>query len=183
MKPILVAYSTTEGHTRKVAEFIAERLRSEGKNVDLVDCAMPEVEQIVPVYAGAIIGGSVHNQRHQAALIYFAKENLAWLNEIPTAFFSVNLAMLHKDEECRAEANDCVDAFLDETGLMPCMTKLVAGALKYSKYDFFKRVLLRYFVRPGGIEAMTTPDVEYTDWSDLARFVDEFLVATQPAGK
>jgi len=29
---------------------------------------------------------------------------------------------------------------------------------------------------------MTTPDAEYTDWSDLARFVDEFLAATQPGG-
>jgi menaquinone-dependent protoporphyrinogen oxidase len=183
MKSILVAYATTEGHTRKIAEFIAERMRKLGKTVDLVDCATPSAEQVPPIYAGAFICGSVHHQKHQTALAHFVKENLAWLNEVPTAFVSVNLAILHKDAECRAEAKQCADAFLDETALRPSMVRLVAGALKYTQYDFFKRALLRYLVKPGGIDASTSGDTEYTDWDDLGCFVDEYLAATQSEGR
>jgi menaquinone-dependent protoporphyrinogen oxidase len=87
MKPILVVYGTTEGHTRKIAEFIAEHVRRRGKHVDLVDSATPEASQVQPIYSGVFIGGSVHHQRHQTALRHFVKENLAWLNVVPTAFF------------------------------------------------------------------------------------------------
>jgi menaquinone-dependent protoporphyrinogen oxidase len=183
MKPILVAYATTEGHTRKIAEFIAERLRKLGKTVDLVDCATPSAEQVLLIYAGAFVCGSVHYQRHQTALAHFVRDNLAWLNEIPTAFVSVNLAMLHKDAECRAEAKQCADAFLDETGLRTSMVRLIAGALKYTQYDFFKRALLRYLVKPGGIDAKVSGDMEYTDWEDVGRFVDEYVAATQGDGR
>jgi len=183
MKTILVAYGTTEGHTRKIAEFIAERLHRHGKNVDLIDSATPDASAVQPIYSGAFIGGSVHHQRHQTALAHFVKGNLAWLNVIPTAFFSVNLAMLHKDQEGRAEAKQCADAFIEETELKPTAVHLVAGALKYTQYDFFKRALLRYFVKPGGVDASTSEDTEYTDWNDVDRFVDEYLAATQSEGR
>ncbi|HXY57154.1 MAG TPA: flavodoxin domain-containing protein [Methylocystis sp.] len=183
MKPILVVYGTTEGHTRKIADYIAERIRQAGKNADLVDSASPEAKQVTPFYAGAFILGSVHYDRHQTALTHFVKENLGWLNAIPTAVLSVNLAMLHHDPLSRAEAQKCLDAFLSETGLKPHMTRLVAGALKYAQYDFFKRALLRYLVRPGGIKADASPDVEYTDWGELGSFIDEYLAATQSQGR
>jgi menaquinone-dependent protoporphyrinogen oxidase len=183
MKPILVAYSTTEGHTRKIAAFMADRLRHAGKSVDLVDCATPEVELVTPIYAGAFVGGSVHHQKHQTALEHFAKQNSAWLNVIPTAFFSVNLAMLHQNAEVRDEAKQRCDAFLEETGLAPCMTHLIAGAIKYSEYDFLKRALFHYFENPGGLKTAVASDTEYTNWSDLEDFVDEYLAATQSEGR
>jgi menaquinone-dependent protoporphyrinogen oxidase len=65
MQPILVAYATTEGHTRKVAEFIAERLRIRGHRVDLVDVAGATALDVTAAYQAAFIGGSVHQHRHQ----------------------------------------------------------------------------------------------------------------------
>ena len=57
MQPILVAYATTEGQTRKMAEFVAERLRIRGHRVDLVDTATTATEAVVSVYQAAILGG------------------------------------------------------------------------------------------------------------------------------
>ena len=55
MQPILVAYGTTEGQTGKIAEFIAERLRS--KDVEYTDWA--DVESFVDEFlAAAGIPGS-----------------------------------------------------------------------------------------------------------------------------
>ncbi len=35
-----------------------------------------------------------------------------------------------------------------EAGLKPSMAQVVAGALKYTQYDFFKRTPPRYFLKP-----------------------------------
>jgi menaquinone-dependent protoporphyrinogen oxidase len=179
MKPILVIYGTTEGHTRKIAEFIAERLRTAGKTVDLVDSASPAAAQIAPIYAGAFIGGSLHQGKHQSSLAHFVKANAAWLNAIPTAFFSVSLSMAGKDEEWRAEAKRLADEFLADTGLNAGMVRLVAGALKYTEYDFLKRWIMKSIAQKAGGSTDTTRDTEYTDWDDVARFVDEYLAATR----
>ncbi|RNJ48130.1 flavodoxin domain-containing protein [Methylocystis hirsuta] len=149
MKPILIVYGATKGQTPIITEFLAERLRKQGNSVDLVDSATNAADQVVPIYVGAIIGGSMHYEKHQTALTHFVKMNLACLNTIPTAFFSVNLAMLEKDEKGRAEAKQYVDRFLDGTGLKPIITRLIAGALKYTQYDFFKRFILRHFTKLG----------------------------------
>jgi menaquinone-dependent protoporphyrinogen oxidase len=180
MKPILVIYGTTEGHTRKIAEFIAARLRGRGREVHLVDSASPAAEQVAPVYAGAIMGGSLHEHRHQSSLAHFIKANIGWLNAIPTAFFSVSLAMASGDAQERAEAKALAEQFLKQTGLKAGAVCLVAGALKYTEYDYFKRALMRMIARREGGDTDTSRDHEYTNWDDVARFVDEYVAATQP---
>jgi len=185
MKPILVLYGTTEGHTRKIAEFIAERLRRVGKTVDLVDSATPAATQVAPIYAGAIVGGSVHYDKHPASLAHFIKANVAWLNTIPTAFFSVSLATAHRDAQSRAEARKQADQFIDETGLAPGMVWPVAGALKFTQYDFFKRYMVRSIAKQigGDSDIVMSRDTEYTDWNELGRCVDEYLAAAQIDGR
>lgn len=183
MKPILVLYGTTEGHTRKIAEFIAERLRRAGKIADLVDSATPVAAQVAPIYAGAIIGGSLHQHKHQSSLAHFIKANIGWLNTIPTAFFSVSLSMAGQDAEARAEAKKLAEEFLEETGLKPGMVRLVAGALKYTQYDFFKRYIMRMIAKQTGGSTDMSHDTEYTDWNEVGRFVDEYLAAAQIDGR
>jgi menaquinone-dependent protoporphyrinogen oxidase len=175
MKPILIVYGTTEGQTRKIAEFIAERLRSQGQKVTVVDSATPAAEQLMPVYAGAFVGGSLHQHRHQSSLVHFVKANATWLNAIPTAFFSVSLAAAGPDAGAQAEARKLADEFVADTGLKPCMVRLVAGALKYTRYDFFKRFIMRMIAKHAGGDTDTSQDHEYTDWDDVRRFVDEYL--------
>jgi menaquinone-dependent protoporphyrinogen oxidase len=182
MQTILVAYGTTEGHTREVAEFVAERLRIRGHRVDVVDTASAAAAHVQPIYQAAFIGGSVHYRRHQTALAHFVRVNLSWLESIPTAFFSVNLAMKHIDAGDQIEAERNARGFLEETGLQPKRLRLVAGALKYSQYDFFKRFMQRAIARHWGGATDSTADHEYTDWNDVEAFVDEFLTAAGLGG-
>ena len=58
MDSILVAYATHEGQTRKISQFIAERIRAAGHDVDLVDTSSPGAALLSPVYAGAVLGAS-----------------------------------------------------------------------------------------------------------------------------
>lgn len=183
MKPILVAYGTTEGHTRKIAEFIAQRLRAAGREAHLVDTATAAAAQVAPTYAGAILGGSLHQHRHQSSLTHFIRANAGWLNAIPVAFFSVSLSAASSDPAEHDEVRRLAEDYLAETGLKAGMLRLVAGALMYTQYDYFKRLLMKMIARREGGATDTSRDHEYTDWDDVARFVDAFLAATQGAGQ
>jgi menaquinone-dependent protoporphyrinogen oxidase len=50
----------------------------------------------------------------------------------------------------------------------------VAGALKYTQDDFFKRLMLQMISKSSGGSTDTSKDHEYTDWTALARFVSDF---------
>lgn len=182
MQPILVAYATTEGQTRKVAEFIAERLRSRGHGVDVVDALSAAAQASSTSYRAAFIGGSVHYDKHQGGLVHYVKSRLEQLNAMPTAFFSVSLAPVHADAGGRAHAERAADQFLEQTGLRPQLVRLVNGALLYTKYDFFKRMMMKMISRQQGRATDTASDYEYTDWADVEAFVDEFLAKAGVAG-
>jgi menaquinone-dependent protoporphyrinogen oxidase len=174
MKTILIAYGTTEGYTRKIAEFIADEIRRYGHEADVIDTAGAPAQQVPPIYAGAILGGSLHAGRYQSSLAHFIKANLEWLAAIPTAFFSVGLAVVGDDRAMRAEAEQQAERFLADTGLRPGMVRHIAGALLFTQYDFFKRVIMRSIARRSGHDTDTSHDTEYTDWDDVRRFAAEY---------
>jgi menaquinone-dependent protoporphyrinogen oxidase len=182
MQPILVAYGTTEGQSRKIAEFIAERLRIRGHRVDLIDTATPAAEQVTPIYQGAILGGPLHQLKHPASLEDFARRNHDWLAAMPTAVFSVSLTAALDDLESRIEVQRLLNELVDDCALKPVATRCIAGALKYTRYDYFKRLMMRMIARQRGQTTDTSKDHEYTDWDDVEAFVDEFLAAAGVAG-
>jgi menaquinone-dependent protoporphyrinogen oxidase len=178
MKPILVAYASTEGQTRKVAEYIAERLRAGGQLVELADtadrAAMAAASDCAR-YRAVVLGGSVHYGRHQRALARFVRQHLSWLNAMPTALFSVSMAAAEVGAAGRAEAQRVVTRFVRKSGLRPRQTRLVGGALRYTHYGLAKRALMRWIAGKQGQSTDTKHDHEYTDWQDVDRFVATFL--------
>jgi menaquinone-dependent protoporphyrinogen oxidase len=43
----------------------------------------------------------------------------------------------------------------------------VAGALRYTQYDFFKKFTLRMIAKRAGGSTDTSHDTEYTDWKQV----------------
>lgn len=177
MKSVLVVYGTTEGQTRKIAESIATALRARGVEVELVDSAAKRAALVEPVYAAAIVCGSLHRHRYQTSLLRFVKDNKAWLAGMPAAFVSVSLTAGLKDDRSRGELREIAEAFFRKTGWTPAITQHVAGALQYSKYAYFKRSIMKLIAKRQGGNTDTSRDHEYTDWDALTRFVESFLAA------
>jgi menaquinone-dependent protoporphyrinogen oxidase len=66
-----------------------------------------------------------------------------------------------------------INRFLAETGWHPVVTKSIAGALLYTRYNWFiRRVMKRIAAKAGG-DTDTTRDYEYTDWQDLRTFAGQ----------
>jgi menaquinone-dependent protoporphyrinogen oxidase len=171
MTRILVLYGTTDGQTAKIADALGNALRMQGSDVDVVqarrDAPPPDG------YAGIVVAASLHGGKYQRSVRKWASRYAQTLNEKPTAFLSVCLAVLQQDSKVQQELSTIVGRFLRGTGWRPTLTKQVAGALLYSRYNPFKRWIMKRIVQKGGGDTDTSRDYEYTDWDDLRAFADE----------
>ena len=174
MIPILIAYATTEGQTGRIAGFMTRALQEAGFQADVVDTAAARSALVQPTYAAVILGSAIHAGKHAPSLAKFVEANAAWLQAIPTALFSVSLTAAHDDDKSRAETDRMIDEFLAATGLDPVRRCRIAGALRYSRYGFLKRVLMRRIARKEGGGTDVSRDFEYTDWESVRQFVVEF---------
>jgi len=183
MKTVLVAYATTDGQTRKVADFVADALHKQGLKVDRVDTGTPAAAAVQPHYAAAVLAGSLHEHLHQKSLHDFVHNNVGWLNAIPVLFLSVSLEAAMPDAVDRHQAQHHLQGFLDATGLAPLHAEPVAGALRYTQYDWLRRTMVKLIARQMGASTDTEHDCEYTDWDALERTVDAFAEAARLAAE
>ena len=172
MKPVLVLYASTHGHTARIATRIAEALEHAGAEVDLRRSDRAE-DPTPAAYSAVIAGGSIHAGHHQRELVSWARRHATGLTGMPSAFFSVSLSAADDTDEARATARRYVDEFVEETGWTPTRTASFAGALQYLEYDFFTRLLIKMMMRTGGHPTDSSQDYDYTDWDAVWRFGGE----------
>jgi len=170
---ILIAYGTSEGQTRKIADYAATVMGESGHDVVLCDSTMVTRRLDVSMFDAIIIAGSVHQERHQESIIDFVIAHHDVLNSKPTAFISVSLsAVLELGKE---DAQNYIDRFLTTTKWKPGRILPIGGALRYSEYDYFKQQIIKFIVIKGGGETSPGKDYEFTDWEVLTRFINDFL--------
>lgn len=170
---VLIVYGTTEGQTRKIAEWTATHVRKLGHEVELRDSASSASDSDLATFDAFIIAASVHQERHQDTIINFAIAHHQLLNAKPGAFISVSLSAVLEDG--KKEAQKYVDRFVSVTGWQPRMSLLLGGALRFTKYDYFQEQIVKFIVMKRGGAERTGHDHEFTDWNALAGFVDGFL--------
>ena len=182
MTRILIVYGTTDGHTRKIAEVLAEDLRANLCSVDILDVAGPQWRLSPEGYDGVIVAASVHIGDYQRAVARWVRAHAPMLNTMPTAFLSVCLAVVERRIEARQEILRIMQRFLKRCGWQPTITRMVAGALPYTRYGWLKRRMMKRIIAKAGGDTDTTRDFEYTDWIDLRNFAQDFagLAARQP---
>ena len=172
MSRILVLYGTTDGQTAKIAGSLGNALRTQGSDVDVVEAGRdaPGPEG----YAGIVVAASLHAGGYQRPVRQWVRTHAHVLNEKPTAFLSVCLAVLQQEPKVQQDLSGIIGRFLTVTGWQPTVTKPVAGALLYTRYNPIKRWVMRRIVQKGGGDTDTSRDYEYTDWNDLRTFADQF---------
>jgi menaquinone-dependent protoporphyrinogen oxidase len=172
MARILVLYGTTEGHTGRIAEAIGATLRAHGAVVDVVRASRPGPSPAD--YAGVVIAASVHGGRYQSPVRRWIRAHAHALASRPTAFVSVCLGVLQHDPDVDRELQAIIERFLEATSWRPTTTKIVAGALLYTRYGWLTRWVIKRIVAKAGGDTDTSRDYEYTDWNDVRAFAEEF---------
>jgi len=176
MAKVLMVYGTTEGQTAKIAQHIADAGRRLGHGVDVVHAPELDEDQAESgAYDGAIVGASVHEGHYQKAVKQFVEGHREWLAARPSAFFSVSMAAASQSPEELAEIERIMAAFAAETGWTPTTTESIAGALKYTEYNWLKRMIMKQISKQHGGETDTSRDYEYTDWKQVDGFAERFF--------
>lgn len=172
MPRTLILYATTEGHTARIAQRIELALRDQGHTVETRPAnALSDLDP--SAYDGVIVGASIHYGRHPRYLRALVRRHRNALATRPGAFFSVSLSAGGPGAK-PAAAQRYLDAFLRQSGWQPQQTASFAGALQYSRYGVWKRLLMRMIVGFAGGDTDTTRDYEYTDWNAVERFAGRY---------
>lgn len=179
MRPILVVYSTRSGHTRHIAERVADRIRTLAHEAQIQDVrteALPSLER----YSAVVLAAGVHLGHHEREMVKFVRARRRELDRLPTVFLSVSMteaaaADVHRPDDERLDAQrvtrKVLEDFVLETGWRPAKAVPVAGALTEHEPGAVTRALLRKLFHRDLPEERARA-VVFTDWAALNGIVD-----------
>ncbi|CNC94672.1 protoporphyrinogen oxidase [Yersinia frederiksenii] len=168
---VLILYSSRDGQTKTIASYIAKEL-SVVATCEIQDLA--EVDQIdLSQYQQVMIGASVRYGHFNQSLSKFVNKHVEQLNQMPSAFFAVNLTA-RKPEKRSPQTNAYLRKFLLSTPWQPTLCTVFAGALRYPRYRWIDRIMIQLIMRMTGGETDTSKEVEYTDWQQVSSFAQDF---------
>ena len=89
---VLIVYGTSEGQTRKIAEWAARHVRRHGHDAELRDSADVASGLNLERFDAFVVAASVHHEYHQATVRDFVVAHRRALDAKPSAFISVSLS-------------------------------------------------------------------------------------------
>lgn len=175
---IFVVYQSMDGHTERIAERIAEKLRTGGARITIAQATAAMAPVDVDL---VVLGDSIHAGQHSKELIDYVERNLAILNALPTALFQVCLTSAGRGPEEMATTGGYVAALTESTGLEPTLVARFPGAIPYTRYGRMKRALMRRIAAKSGQPTDTSKDHDFTDWDEVAGFAADLLELARSA--
>lgn len=172
----LVGYASTDGQTRKIARFAADRLVDAGHSVELMPVAEAEGLEL-DRFDAAVLGASVHAGDYQKAFRRFCADHAGALSARPTLFLSVSLTAAGDDAEDWESLRGLAETLAETTGWRPDTVLQVAGAFRFSEYNFLETWMMRWIARQKDPEVDGRSDREYTDWDALAARLEDWTRA------
>ncbi|TNF91551.1 MAG: menaquinone-dependent protoporphyrinogen IX dehydrogenase [Gammaproteobacteria bacterium] len=168
MSRILIIYSTTDGHTRKICQRlcqVVEQLNHQATLISIDDESNVNLESFDKI----ILGASIRYGKHHKNVYDFIKRNEQLLDSKPNAFFSVNV-VARKPGKNQPETNPYLRKFLKQISWQPKELAVFAGKIDYKKYRFLDRQIIRLIMRI--TKGPTDPEavVEFTEWKQVETF-------------
>jgi menaquinone-dependent protoporphyrinogen oxidase len=168
MSEILVIYSTTDGHTRKICLRLQAIIENRGNQVTLLSIENAGAIDLIP-FDKIVIGASIRYGKHSPAIYEFIKKHSGILDTKPNAFFSVNV-VARKAGKNSPQTNPYLRKFLKQIAWTPRALAVFAGKIDYQRYGFLDRSVIRLimWITKGPTDPKT--NVEFTDWHQVEEF-------------
>ena len=166
----LIIYSSTDGQTKKICEFIKNNF----DNKEFVEMLSLEDAFNLNIndYDQIILGASIRYGNYKSNLFKFIKNNIEILDKKKNAFFSVNV-VARKTEKNTPSTNPYIKKFLKKTYWRPKKIEVFAGKVDYPNYNFFNKLVIRFimFITKGPTDI--SQSYEFTDWAKVKNFSKE----------
>lgn len=180
MARVLIVYESKHGQTEKIAKFLRDRMTGQGHAVELMN-ARHDLSVAFSNYDGVMVGAPIYRRAYPRAIQAWALVHSENLNRKPSAFFSVCMAVMQKDERTQRDLLAIAEKFFKKTGWYPKRRKVFAGAVNFTQYNWFIKLIMKSIAKRGGsVDLDTDKDYEYTKWDEIVRFSDEFVRSLQP---
>jgi len=167
----LIVYSTWHGHTGDVARHLRDVLAANGAAAEL--CDIGTRTPAIDGFDAVAVVASVHFGHHTKGIRRFVAQHAAELARVKSAFVSVSGAAASLQGQ--PEAERYIREFLAATAWTPDLVLSAAGAVLFSKYDPFTRLLMKFTSRVAGRETDTSRDYVYTNWAAVETLARDLL--------
>ena len=168
MARILIVYSTTDGHTKKICLRLKELIEKYENPVTLI--AIEEASSFdLNVVDKIVVGASIRYGKHSPQVYEFIRINRQCLDSKANAFFTVNV-VARKPEKNKPDTNPYLKKFLKQIAWKPKHLAVFAGRIDYSRYKFWDRQAIRFimWITKGPTDPET--NIEFTDWNQVENF-------------
>ena len=172
MQKAVIIYSTTDGQTKRICEFLKKKLKAK---IDIDLFSIDDIYQIdLSFYDKIIVGASIRYGKHSPKLFKFIEKNIEVLKAKFTAFFTVNVVARKKGKNT-PDTNPYMKKFLQLTNWQPNLLGVFAGKIDYPSYKFTDKQMIRLimFITKGPTD--TSGTFEFTNWKSVEEFSDRLL--------
>lgn len=166
---VVVLYSSVDGQTLKIINHIKQSINAQVTVLNVDDD--PQVD--FTKYDKVLIGASIRYGKLRANMIDFVNRHKADLDKIPNAFFLVCLTA-RKPEKANPANNTYMKKFDQLSSWQPRLKGVFAGALLYSRYNWWQTLLIQLIMKITGGSTDKSKDMELTDWQKVDAFSRDF---------
>ncbi|MXP51403.1 menaquinone-dependent protoporphyrinogen IX dehydrogenase [Pantoea sp. SoEX] len=169
----LIIFCSRNGQTKKISFYIADIIRMNQL------CDVININDAIKIklnwkqYDRILIGASIYYGHFNPIVNKFIKYNLCTLKKLISGFFSVNLTARKSDKNL-PNTNSYTKKFLINSPWKPDCCAVFAGALQYSRYNWFNKNIIKIIMFLTGGATDLNCDIEYTDWEKVKFFVNHF---------
>ena len=163
---LLILYSTIDGHTKDICEYIYKKLNGK-KKVNIISIE-ESGNYDVSDYEEIVIGASVRYGYHRKNVYKFIKDNIEKLDKLKTVFFSLNLTA-RKPEKSTPETNPYIKKFLKKVKWEPTLKEVFAGRLDYPTLDPLNKLAILFIMFITNGPKDTSKTYELTDWKKVEK--------------
>ena len=165
---LLILYSTIDGHTKNICEYIYKNLK--GKKKVVISSIEESEKHDLSDYDEIVIGASVRYGYHRKNVYKFIQKNIEKLDKLKTVFFSLNLTA-RKPEKSTPETNPYVKKFLKQVKWEPTLKEVFAGRLDYPNLDTLNKLAILFIMFITNGPKDTSKAYELTDWKKVDNLI------------
>ena len=167
----LILYSSTDGHTRKICDYIASKIETKTHSVQCVNIAKADASMLAQAQQ-IVIGASIRYGKFNQDFYRFVHQHQFTLDLKENAFFCVNL-VARKLEKNMPHNNPYMVKLLKNMQWQPKKLGVFAGKLDYPSYKFLDRIMIRFimWMTKGPTDCSQT--YEFTRWERVTHFAEQ----------
>ncbi len=170
---VLLSYSTKNGHTLNIAQYIQQQLQQQE-----LPCVIKQADLTCKADIDAcnlfILGASVRYGKHNQEAYQFIQQHTKLLQSKPSVFFSVN-AVARKAGKDTSQGNPSVRKFLQQINWRPNHVAVFAGKIDYPSYSWVDKNIIRFIMRMTGGPTDTATCFDLTNWQAVDALVRQII--------